>query len=630
MAIVTPVVSKVASPVKTGISGTQPVNTLAPAIAGQPYIGETLTATPGTWTDADSVSGQWYVNGVATGDTDTSYTILLADAGLSIEYRETATNTAGSVTQASNAITAATLEQHVTRMFASGEQGAWYKLAAATTLFQDAAGTTPVTAVGQPVGLALDKRLGLVRGSELVTNGDFTTNTTGWAASNTTLAAVGGEIEVAASSGASEFGASQAITCVIGKTYHVTLRMRASASNSVANACRIRVSSSSIGGTISCIQTVSGTAPTPVSVMFVATATTHYIQLNVASAVAWGALGDKAYFDNVSVKLLDGNHAAQATTTKRPILPAAGYRLRSDFTDDALAVTLPAFDGEVWVNTPYGHYMTPRRASTSTSYNLPLNDATEVIIREGTTTQQQRDAIAAYFGNSEAPYGSIMLSPDTSIGINSYAVGAETPAVIRYIGANGVSVEKTYPTGNVTTTYDLAADGLTAPVAMILLNTGARYFYCNTNQITGSIPSLSANTALTAFVCSSNQLTGSIPNLNNNTALGTFACYTNQLTGSIPSLNNNTALTAFYCYSNQLTGVETGFAVTPSLGDFQVQNNNLTAAAVNAILAAFVAANRTTGTRILNLGGTGNAAPTGQGLTDKATLVSRGWTVTTN
>jgi len=70
--------------------------------------------------------------------------------------------------------------------------------------------------------------------------------------------------------------------------------------------------------------------------------------------------------------------------------------------------------------------------------------------------------------------------------------------------------------------------------------------------------------------------------------------------------------------------------ISNSLGDFRAENNLLTANAVNAILAAFVLANKTTGTRILNLGGTGNASPTGQGITDKATLISRGWTVTTN
>jgi hypothetical protein len=41
--------------------------------------------------------------------------------------------------------------------FASGEQGAWYDPNDLSTLFQDAAGTVPVTAVEQPVGKMLDK-----------------------------------------------------------------------------------------------------------------------------------------------------------------------------------------------------------------------------------------------------------------------------------------------------------------------------------------------------------------------------------------------------------------------------------------------------------------------------------------
>jgi Concanavalin A-like lectin/glucanases superfamily len=42
-------------------------------------------------------------------------------------------------------------------LFAAGEQGAWYDPSDLTTLFQDSAGTTPVTAVEQPVGLMRDK-----------------------------------------------------------------------------------------------------------------------------------------------------------------------------------------------------------------------------------------------------------------------------------------------------------------------------------------------------------------------------------------------------------------------------------------------------------------------------------------
>jgi hypothetical protein len=42
-------------------------------------------------------------------------------------------------------------------LFANGEQGAWYDPSDMSTMFQDSAGTTPVTAVGQPVGRILDK-----------------------------------------------------------------------------------------------------------------------------------------------------------------------------------------------------------------------------------------------------------------------------------------------------------------------------------------------------------------------------------------------------------------------------------------------------------------------------------------
>jgi len=42
-------------------------------------------------------------------------------------------------------------------LFTAGEQGAWYDPSDLSTLFQDAAGTIPVTADGDPVGLMLDK-----------------------------------------------------------------------------------------------------------------------------------------------------------------------------------------------------------------------------------------------------------------------------------------------------------------------------------------------------------------------------------------------------------------------------------------------------------------------------------------
>ena len=45
----------------------------------------------------------------------------------------------------------------ITKIFANGEQGFFYDPSDLSTMFQDAAGTIPVTAAGQPVGLMIDK-----------------------------------------------------------------------------------------------------------------------------------------------------------------------------------------------------------------------------------------------------------------------------------------------------------------------------------------------------------------------------------------------------------------------------------------------------------------------------------------
>ena len=50
-----------------------------------------------------------------------------------------------------------TFDQQIQKLFANGEQGFFYDPNDLSTMFQDAAGTIPVTAVGQPVGLMLDK-----------------------------------------------------------------------------------------------------------------------------------------------------------------------------------------------------------------------------------------------------------------------------------------------------------------------------------------------------------------------------------------------------------------------------------------------------------------------------------------
>ena len=49
------------------------------------------------------------------------------------------------------------LGTRIAELFTNGEQGVWYDPSDLSTLFQNSAGTIPVTGVEQPVGLMLDK-----------------------------------------------------------------------------------------------------------------------------------------------------------------------------------------------------------------------------------------------------------------------------------------------------------------------------------------------------------------------------------------------------------------------------------------------------------------------------------------
>jgi hypothetical protein len=198
-------------------------------------------------------------------------------------------------------------------LFANNEKGVWYDPSDFSAMFQDSTGITPVTAVGQPVGLLLDKSKGLVLGSELVTNGDFSNGITGWTPSNATLTVINGEIEVNVTSA---WGYARQVSIpgfVVGRTYEISGTLRA---GTVTKVRVNRAAGETFGSTTS-------KTNTQFTYRYVATATTLSLELDTEGAVG------TAYFDNISVKELPGNHATQATSTSRPILarhPATGKR----------------------------------------------------------------------------------------------------------------------------------------------------------------------------------------------------------------------------------------------------------------------------------------------------------------
>lgn len=205
-------------------------------------------------------------------------------------------------------------------LFSAGEQGVWYDPSDFSTLFQDAAGTTPVTAPGQSVGLMLDKSKGLVLGPELIVNGAFD-DSSAWTASNTgtgTATIASGALTLTGTDASNRGRSYQAFTTVVGKSYKATW-VNSGAYSSV-------FVGTAIGG--SGVLAVAGSAQTGI---FTATSTTTYVTLLTTSA------GGSTVFDNISIRELPGNHATQSTDLSRPTLQQDSngmYYLSFDGTDD--------------------------------------------------------------------------------------------------------------------------------------------------------------------------------------------------------------------------------------------------------------------------------------------------------
>lgn len=201
------------------------------------------------------------------------------------------------------------------KLFANGEQGFWYDPSDMGTMFQDAAGTVPVTAVGQAVGLVLDKSKGLALGPEKVTNGDFAAGTQGWILTgNTTVSTEGARLI----GNLYESTLTQTLDLEVGKTYRLTA--------SIA-----RVSGD-----------LTITVPSPArftgSVIFTATST----QTNLQFRCFGSTIPADVTISNISVRELKGNHAYQTTSAARPILQDASRRIDFDAVDDKLITNLPA------------------------------------------------------------------------------------------------------------------------------------------------------------------------------------------------------------------------------------------------------------------------------------------------
>jgi hypothetical protein len=269
---------------------------------------------------------------------------------------------------------------------------AWYDPSDRTTLYQDSAGTTPVTAAGQPVGLVLDKSRGLVLGAELVSNGGFDVDASGWATYGTTppsMSAASGVLTI--TNNGSTGGADIGFPTTIGRAYKIT-GTRVGGNSAGA---QLRVGPFGDGNTTNLSKAMS--AGETYSGYFVATHATTYVSLSETTSTA----GQTTTWDNISVRELPGHHLIQATAAKRPtyaIMPQGGVRnllTRTEEIDNAAWTKSDSIASVVAQAGPRGEATVRKLVDTATVAGHWVQHGTSVSLSVGQVYSQAWDVKAA-------------------------------------------------------------------------------------------------------------------------------------------------------------------------------------------------------------------------------------------
>ena len=189
------------------------------------------------------------------------------------------------------------------------------------TLFQDFTGQVPVTAVEQPVGLILDKRLGLVRGAEVVPDPEMD-NPAAWASNSPGVVTVSGGKATFTNAGVGINLRTGDLVTEFGKTYEMVVDVESISSGSLRAFISLGITDSVVltVGVNRMVVTHKGSTSTP----------GVYAAIGATSAVV----------RSISVRELPGNHATKATAAARPKLrlDGANYYSAFDRVDDHLTV----------------------------------------------------------------------------------------------------------------------------------------------------------------------------------------------------------------------------------------------------------------------------------------------------
>jgi hypothetical protein len=274
-------------------------------------------------------------------------------------------------------------------LFANDEIGVWFDPSDMSTLFQDSAGTTPVTAVEQPVGRMLDKSRGLVLGPEQTISAAAL-----W--SNT-----GDKTYTKTTTGFANLGVNLA-PAQVGKTF--VLSFTVSQLTAGTSLFILRRNESNTGNDTIATPTISQGASYAFYIEAKTSAATYDIWVDSSTFV--GTLS------NFSIRELPGNHATQSTSTSRPVLSARVNLLTDTETLATQTITTRAttqtlrFSGAGSITlsgTATGTYTAGTHSVTTTAGSLTLTVS-------GVVTQA--DLRASNSGASLPTYQRVTTSTD--------------------------------------------------------------------------------------------------------------------------------------------------------------------------------------------------------------------------
>jgi hypothetical protein len=293
------------------------------------------------------------------------------------------------------------------------------------TLYQDTAGTIPVTGPtksdGTPVtvALALDKSKGLVLGSE---------NLSGWSNGATfplsVFSASGSGFTAEKNATSVQVALSNSFSVVSGRSYRVDLAIAYTTSSAPTSRYWNLSFVSAEAGTSRSVGTITlpnTGSPTAFSGVLEANFTgTVFLQLAVTNSLMTGTIG----LSSVSVKELPGFHATQATAGSRPIygiVPVGGRRNLLTFTEQ--------FDNAAWVKA--------QTTVTANAATAPDGTLTADRIVETATT------------NAHGVYAAFTYGSGLTYTATVYAKAAERSWV--YLGADTAAGEAVF--------FDLSGSG---------------------------------------------------------------------------------------------------------------------------------------------------------------------------